>query len=551
MLGLSALSWRLWRSARNTTVHFIIGRPLRGLAVLSVLLLIWALLGGLFVGVLLFLDQEQFMPIKARLVDTLLALFFFCLFFLVLISDAVLVWSALLRTRAALFQAQLPVDDRALYWSAVVEGGLWAGWAVLVLALPLAIALAVGAARPASYLPAALATLIAFIACCCAAGSLGALLLARLIPLLRRGVKGIIALAVAALLATAVVVLGSLEEGGRPTTFLNEVVGRLDFAGNPFLPPAWTQAALAGALAGRWAEWGWHIGLLLATTAGLAVIGEMVAGYRLRRDLDALSGRGDDPGRHALGRSRQWKLLPLLPRDLALLVAKDLRLFGRDPAQVVQFTTFFVLLGFYLLMLPRIGRAFLFDERWRPVVSLLNLTAISMALATFTGRFVYPLLSLEGRRLWVLVLAPWERTRVVTAKYAFALIVGLPVSITLVVLSGAMLALPIGMIAYQAVVVAALGSGLAAGALGIGARLADYQQDNPGKLVAGYGGNINLLASLAYSTLLIAGAVAPQAARGAAWGWLVGISWTLLIAGLWTSVFLRLAWRWFGREQVR
>jgi len=41
----------------------------------------------------------------------------------------------------------------------------------------------------------------------------------------------------------------------------------------------------------------------------------------------------------------------------------------------------FGLLGFYLLMLPRLGKAFAFDEWWRPAVSVLNLTAIAMALA--------------------------------------------------------------------------------------------------------------------------------------------------------------------------
>ena len=114
-------------------------------------------------------------------------------------------------------------------------------------------------------------------------------------------------------------------------------------------------------------------------------------------------------------------------------------------------------------------------------------TAVAMALATFTGRFVYPLLSLEGRRLWVLALAPWPRTRVVTAKFTFALLVGLPVSVALVVLSGFMLALAPGVVAYQAGIIACMAVGFSAGALGLGARLADYEEDNPAKLVAGYG----------------------------------------------------------------
>jgi ABC-2 type transport system permease protein len=243
-------------------------------------------------------------------------------------------------------------------------------------------------------------------------------------------------------------------------------------------------------------------------------------------------------------------LIPFLPADLGLLAAKDLRLFLRDPAQVLQFTMFFGLLGFYLLMLPRVGKAFLFDDWWRPVVSLLNLTAVAMALATFTGRFVYPLLSLEGRRLWILSLAPWPPTRIVTAKFTFALLVGLPISVSLVVLSGVMLSLSPGIITYQAGIIACMAVGYSAGALGLGARLADYDEDNPAKLVAGYGGTINLMVSLLFTALLLVGAAFPLLPGSSAlgpWRWIVGAGWTLVVTGVWSTIFLRMSWSWFAR----
>ena len=48
-----------------------------------------------------------------------------------------------------------------------------------------------------------------------------------------------------------------------------------------------------------------------------------------------------------------------------------------------------------------------------------------------------------------------------------------------------------------------IGLGLSASALGTGARLADYKEDNPAKLVAGYGGTINLLASISFCAILL------------------------------------------------
>jgi ABC-2 type transport system permease protein len=395
------------------------------------------------------------------------------------------------------------------------------------------------------------AAMLAFVLCCAAAGALGAQLLARLIPALRRGLKGIIALVVAGVMLLTVLVLGSFEHRAEPASFMNSVIGSLRFAENPYLPAWWAQQALSGALGGQWRAWGYHVLLLASTGSFLLVAGEWLAGRRLRIDLDALTGRPDTP--HGT-RSRRWRLLPWLPGDLALLAAKDLRLFLRDPAQLLQFTLFFAILAFYLLLLPRVGKAFHYDALWRPAVSLLNLTAVAMALATFTGRFVYPMLSLEGKRLWVLVLAPWPRERVVTAKFAFALLVGMPVSVTLVVLSGVMLELSPGLVAYQAATIVCMVVGFSCGALGLGARLADYDEDDSAKLVAGYGGTINLMASLLFTGLLMAGAAFPLLAGATTlgqglgrWRWVLGLAWTVSLTAVWSTVFLRMAWRWFAR----
>ena len=35
-------------------------------------------------------------------------------------------------------------------------------------------------------------------------------------------------------------------------------------------------------------------------------------------------------------------------------------------------------------------------------ISLLNLSATALLMCAYTGRFIYPLLSLEGRKFWIL-----------------------------------------------------------------------------------------------------------------------------------------------------
>ena len=40
------------------------------------------------------------------------------------------------------------------------------------------------------------------------------------------------------------------------------------------------------------------------------------------------------------------------------------------------------------------------------MVSFLNLSVVGLLLSTFTTRFIFPMISLEGRRFWILGLLP-------------------------------------------------------------------------------------------------------------------------------------------------
>ena len=235
MAGFSVLAWRLFRAGRNGVGHTLAQQRSRALGVAVVILVVWALIYGLTTGVLLFLDNPRYVGLKPPLLRGVLALFFFALFFLAAMSVTVAVWGALFRTRSAKHQAMLPLTNSDLYWGATLEGGLWAGWALLVLAMPLVLALASEAAVPWLFIPASLVTLIAFQICCMAAGGLGAIILARLIPMLRKGVKGLAVVGFIIGAVIAVIAFGG-EGGGAPVGFLREVIGRIEFARNPLLP---------------------------------------------------------------------------------------------------------------------------------------------------------------------------------------------------------------------------------------------------------------------------------------------------------------------------
>ncbi len=54
------------------------------------------------------------------------------------------------------------------------------------------------------------------------------------------------------------------------------------------------------------------------------------------------------------------------------------------------------------------------------MISFLNLAVVGLLLSTFTTRFVFPMISLEGRRFWILGLLPVRRETIIWGKYLFA-----------------------------------------------------------------------------------------------------------------------------------
>ena len=83
------------------------------------------------------------------------------------------------------------------------------------------------------------------------------------------------------------------------------------------------------------------------------------------------------------------------------------------------------------------------------MIGFLNLAVVGLILSTFTTRFVYPMISLEGRRFWILGLLPVHRDQIVWSKFLFSFLGGVVPCTRLVLLSDSMLGLPWRLIAVH------------------------------------------------------------------------------------------------------
>jgi ABC-2 type transport system permease protein len=193
-----------------------------------------------------------------------------------------------------------------------------------------------------------------------------------------------------------------------------------------------------------------------------------------------------------------------LERPLRLVAAKDLRTFLRDPAQWSQLTILFGLLVLYLTNMPTLRLEFS-ASGWFLVIPFLNLCAVSLILATFTCRFVFPLISLEGQKLWLMGVLPMRRGRILRAKFAFSMTVTLLVAFGSMTLAAYMLHLDTVWTVIHLAVTFGVCFGLCGFSVGIGARVPLFGQTNVARIANGLGGTLNLLASVALVSVLLLG----------------------------------------------
>ena len=217
-------------------------------------------------------------------------------------------------------------------------------------------------------------------------------------------------------------------------------------------------------------------------------------------------------------------------------------MFWRDTTQWGQSVMLFGLLGVYIINLRNFTHQ-LTSPFWVNLVAFLNLGICSLNLASVTTRFVFPQFSLEGRRLWIVGMAPMGMARVVKTKFWLASILSLFVTSGLIMLSCYLLKMSWDRVLFFGAVITVMTFALNGLAIGLGVLYPNLKEANPNKIVSGFGGTLCFVLSSFYilaSVLLLVFGAAGLHAR-ASWavegitGFVllsVGIGWLPLRFGL-------------------
>lgn len=484
------------------------------------LLAFWLFLNGLtFVA--------KFPGFGTALLERLLYLMFALLFVLLILSNLVISYTNFFRNRETAALMTLPVTAQTIFRWKLIESTVLASWAFLFLIAPFVVAFGMTRNVQWHFYPVTVLMLALFIVLPSVMGACMALVLARHMD--RRAFQiGAVAIVLGLIAAVAIWLKPDRSWDDGSDTPLGRMLLRTQLAQFALLPSYWMSSTVLHWTDGSVRAAGFFMLVLLSNVLFFAALAANVTGSFFYSAASAVQSRGSvfrrwrwfqtwqlkqrqgdgHPGRI----EKLLRLVPWLPSDVRALVAKDFRMFWRDTTQWGQSLMLFGLLGVYILNLRHFAQQ-LSSPFWINLVSYLNLAACSLNLATITTRFVYPQFSLEGKRLWIVGMAPLGLARVVRTKYVMAVVLSLTVTLGLIWLSCHMLMMDVGRTLYFTGAVAVMSFTLNGLAVGLGVLYPNLKEENPGKIVSGFGGTFCLVLSFVYilGSVVLLGFGAPWA----------------------------------------
>ena len=490
------------RLLRNQARDLLGGSRLRLGTIAFCCLTFWLGLFLLFRDGFRFLDQ--YFRVYNEIVEYIFSTFFLSLTVMLVFSTGIILHAGLFQSREAAYLLTTPADADRIFAFKFLEAMAYSSGGFLLLGSPLMVAYGLTAQAPWYFYALCAGYLPAFVLIPGGLGAVAAVLVANYVPRRRKTVLSLAAVAAVAVGLTTAFRLFRTTPEALSRDGLSHLLGQLAFSRHPLLPSRWISRGLISAARGEWRDGLFYLVVLVAH-AGLAYLVAAVVARDLYRP-----GYGRVQGGRSARRRLGWygpdalfhRAFGFIPRSVRLLILKDLRTFRRDPTQWSQFLIFFGLLAFYFANIRRLGYN-IESPYFRNLLSFLNLAVTALILSTFTSRFIFPLLSLEGRNFWILGLLPLRREAILWGKFAFAAGIALVATEVLVALSDLMLGMAPSMIALHMGMVVILCLGLSGISVGLGARLPDLKEDDPSKIAVGFGGTLNLLVSLVFVFLVV------------------------------------------------
>lgn len=466
--------------------------------------------GGLYFFYYIFNYLSGLYDIGFLLMDKVISIGFLAIFVMLIISNIVTAISTMYRSPETAYYLSTPVSHLKVFAVRFFDNIIYSTWGVLLLGIPIVIAY--GLVRGFlwwEYLFELFCVLIPFTiipACIGVIFTMVIYLFSRYIS--PRSIFMII-ISLAVLAALLYIKLGQPASLAynifADWRILNRFLGSLSATNFPFLPSFWVSETLKYLASDNGNTLGVYMLALLSTTAFLLRFTFVFAKrYYYTSWQTSVELQATLPTR--VSQKRKFPVFFHLPNwlasDFRSVLAKDLKLFIREPAQWAQFSVLLVLLIIYLVNLQHFPHN-ISDKFWRTIISFANFAFTGFILATLSVRFVYPNISLEGKSFWVITSSPMPLKKLFWEKFWLAFIIFVLLAEVLAFISNIMLGLRGYMMILGFFSILLMSMSLTSLAVGMGAIFPRFEECNPGRIASSIGGMLTTVISLVYVTLMV------------------------------------------------
>ena len=184
---------------------------------------------------------------------------------------------------------------------------------------------------------------------------------------------------------------------------------------------------------------------------------------------------------------------------------KDIRVFLRDTTQWSQVFLLGALVVIYIFNFRAIPLSRLPVDQFKiqNLVSFMNIGLAGFVVTALSARFVFPMVSLEGRAFWIVKSSPLPLRGFLWSKFLIAAAPLIIIGEALIVITNFILAVS-PVVWYAGVVTIALMTLAICGlGVGLGARFPKFTIENPAKVATSVGGVIYMIVTMTVIGLVV------------------------------------------------
>ncbi len=445
-------------------------------------------------------------PLLIRIINIMLT----TVFAMLVVSNLITGIATLYRSDEISFLFSKPITPQSVFLSRFFDNLAYSSWSLAVLGIPIIIAWGLVHNLPWYY--SAILIIFGLFPLVIISAEIGVAILAVLVYLARKtSAKFSMSLVIVVMISALIYIAlnrsdNLIVDGAARTSTVERYLANLSQEErNLAIPSNWLSFALTGLARSNINKSLFFIALLsLTSIVWLRWLTTILGGmyYNNWSVFNEIVGKkgGTSQARAAQRFTRGW-----LPNPLNAMLRKDFLLFRRNPSQWGQFLILVAFLLVYLLNLVYVSSRLDFDNPfWKTMILFLNFAFTGFILATLSVRFVYPLISLEGKSFWVVRSAPVSVKLLFWEKFFLAFAVFMGLCELIVWFTNRVLNVTSAMMTLTTVGTFLMGAALTALGIGMGALFPNFKEESPMKIASTPGGILTVVLSLLYVAVMVA-----------------------------------------------